>query len=135
VKQEPTMPVNAPASILEPPPEQDIHVVRGDRFVMSIGFSDLPDAATIAVQNRLRLAIRRQQSDNQNNIIAVNAALEVDPDDTINGIDIDIMGTFTLTPAQTSSLPAAGAYYFVEWTDLVGGSNTRVVQGRVRTGD
>jgi hypothetical protein len=129
------MAVNAPISVLEAPPEQELFIVRGDRFEMSVGFTEIENPATVAVVNRLRLAFRRQQLDSLPDFLAVNATLDPNPPDAVNGTPLDIMGTFVLTPDQTASIPAAGAYYFIEWTDLNGGTNSRVVQGRVRVGD
>lgn len=129
------MSVNAPQSITNPPPEQDIFIVRGDEFVWPLGFVNEPEIVANPSLYRLRLVLRRRQTDALPDLISQEAVLEIEPDDTINGVQIDVMGTFTLTPLETQSIPAQGCVYFVEWTNSIGGQPSRIVQGRVQVGD
>lgn len=129
------MNVITPSPITAPPPEQDIYVVRGDVLEVVLGFAGVPEVKANPAAYRQRLVIRRRQADTLPDLISVQAALDTDSDDTLNGVPIDVVATFNLTTAQTASLPVQGAYYFIEWTDPVGGSNRRILQGRVQVGD
>lgn len=124
-----------PQSVSLPPAETELYVVRGDVMQFTMGFTGRRDVADNLSQFRLRLVFRRRQSDNLPDILSIQATLEADPGDTFKDIPIDVMASFVVSPAETQLLPAQGCVYFIEWTDAVGGSNTRVVQGRVNMGD
>ena len=122
-------------SILVPPPEQAIVVTRGDRFEMVFGLMDRPEVVKNPAQYRFRLIFRRRQSDASPDLFVLNGDLELEPGDSVRGVDIDAMVTITATPDQTQQLPAAGCFYFVEQTNAVGGDNVRLFQGPVEIGD
>ena len=124
-----------PQSITLPPAESELYVVRGDVLEFSMGFVGVPEIAATLNQHRLRLVFRARQSDTLPDLLVSQATLEANPGDTFNGTPIDVMAEFSLTPAETQTLPARGCVYFIEWTDAIGGSNRRIVQGRVNTGD
>lgn len=129
------MNVITPSPITSPPPEQDIYVVRGDVLDVVLGFVGVPEVVANPAAYRQRMVIRRRQADTLPDLVSVQATLDTDPDDTLNGVPVDVVSTFNLTTAQTASLPVQGAYYFIEWTDPAGGSNRRILQGRVQVGD
>lgn len=129
------MNVITPSPITAPPPEQDLFLVRGDTAEIVLGFTEVPEVVANPSAYRQRLVIRRRQSDALPDLVAVQAALDTDPDDILNGVPVDVVSTFTLTTADTAALPVVGAFYFIEWTDPLGGSNRRILQGRVRVGD
>lgn len=129
------MNVITPSPITSPPPEQDIYVVRGDVLDVVLGFAGVPEVVANPAAYRQRMVIRRRQADTLPDLVSVQATLDTDPDDTLNGVPIDVVSTFNLTTTQTASLPVQGAYYFIEWTDPAGGSNRRILQGRVQVGD
>ena len=124
-----------PQSVSLPPAETELYVVRGDTLEFDMGFAGVPEIAANPAQFRLRLVFRRQQNDNLPEILVVQATLEANPDDTFQGVPIDVMATFVVSPTETQILPARGCVYFIEWTDVIGGSNRRVVQGRVNMED
>ena len=124
-----------PQSVSLPPAENDLYVVRGDVLEFSMGLVGVPDIAQALSQYRLRIVFRARQSDTLPDILVSQAALEAYPGDTFNGAIIDVMAEFNLAPNETQSLPARGCVYFIEWTDAIGGSNRRIVQGRVNMGD
>lgn len=129
------MNVITPSPLTSPPPEQDIYVVRGDVLDVVLGFAGVPEVVANPAAYRQRMVIRRRQADTLPDLVSVQATLDTDPDDTLNGVPIDVVSTFNLTTTQTASLPVQGAYYFIEWTDPAGGSNRRILQGRVQVGD
>jgi len=124
-----------PQSVSLPPPETEIYVVRGDVLEFDMGFTGIPEIADHLAQFRLRLVFRRQQNDSLPDILSVQATLEAYPSDTFQGKPIDVMATFVVSPTETQLLPARGCVFFIEWTDAIGGSNRRVVQGRVNMED
>ena len=129
------MAVISPVSVLLPPPEQEIHVIRGDVFRIALGFTGREDVAANLSAHRVRMVFRRRQSDTLPDILSALAVLEA-PDSGYHGDDrLDVIAEIQLTPAQTQVLPAGGCVYFIEWTDAAGGSNGRIVQGRVVVGD
>ena len=121
--------------LVAPPPEVDLNLVRGDIATIVIGFTDRPDVVANPAAFRVRLAFRRRQSDTLPDLTSSIASLELSPPDTFNGIPVDVVATMVLTPLQTSALPAAGCFYYIEWTDAIGGSNRRILQGRALLGD
>lgn len=129
------MTVITPFGLLVPPPERDLHIVRGDRYEFSMGFTGRPDVVADPAQFRLRLVFRRRQVDALPDLLVVQATLDTAPADSFQGQPLDVLGTFVLEAPQTQALPAAGCVYFIEWTDAIGGANKRIVQGRVRVGD
>ena len=129
------MQVIRPQTVSLPPAEQDLYVVRGDVFEFNMGFLDAADIAETLSQRLLRLGFRRTQNDNVPNLLTVNAQLEADPGDEFRGKPVDIMASFSVSPNDTQQLPQHGCVYFIEWTDVLGGSNRRIVQGRVIMGD
>ena len=124
-----------PQSVSAPPAETDLFVVRGDVLKFSMGFTGVPDIAQALSQYRLRIVFRARQSDTLPDILVSQAALEANPGDVFNSTPIDVMAEFAMTPVETQTLPERGCVYFIEWTDAVGGSNQRVVQGRVMMED
>jgi hypothetical protein len=124
-----------PQSVAMPPAETELFVVRGDVLEFAMGFGGVPDIAQSLNQHRLRIVFRARQDDNLPNILVSQATLEARPDDTFKGQAIDVMASFVLSPQETQQIPARGCVYFIEWTDVIGGSNRRVVQGRVNVED
>jgi hypothetical protein len=129
------MNVITPSPITSPPPEQDLFVVRGDVLEVVLGFTGEPEVVANPAAYRQRLVIRRRQADTLPDLVSVQGTFDIDPGDRLNGVPIDLITTFNLTTAQTASIPVQGAYFFIEWTDPAGGSNRRILQGRVRVGD
>lgn len=129
------MQVLTPQYVTLPPAEQELYVVRGDVLSFDLGFVGAPDIKAILPQRRLRLVFRRRQNDSAPDLVVVQATLEADPPDTFNGRPVDIMGRFSVSPEQTQTLPASGCFYFIEWTNAIGGQNRRIVQGHVQIGD
>ena len=124
-----------PQSVSLPPAETELYVVRGDVLEFDMGFTGLKEIADSLSQFRLRLVFRRQQNDNLPDLLVLLASLEAYPSDVFQGTQIDVMASFAASPAETELLPARGCVFFIEWTDAIGGSNRRVVQGRVNMGD
>lgn len=129
------MTVLAPQSVITPPPSQDLYIVRGDTFVLPLGFSAVPEVVANPAQYRIRMVLRRRQSDNLPDILAINAVFEVEPNETVRGVPLDLIATLSLTPDQTQTIPQQGCVYFIEWTNAIGGANSRIAQGRVEVGD
>ena len=126
----------APPSLFSPPPEQDIHAVRGDVLNIDMGFQGVPEIAANLSAYRLRVGFRRRQTDTLPFIVVRNAVLELmPPGETFGGEDIEIAATVAFTPEETNSFPATGCVYLVEWTNAVGGANRRILQGRVTVSD
>jgi len=129
------MSATAPGSLISSPPSQDIVIVRGDVFQMVMGFLEQPDVVANPAAFRLRLAFRRRQSDTLPDLASFNAVLEIEPDETVGGVPVAIIATFDVDPITTQNLPANGCVYRVEWTDAIGQSPRRVLQGHVRAED
>jgi len=98
-------------------------------------FLEQPDVVANPAAFRLRLAFRRRQSDTLPDLASFNAVLEIEPDETVGGVPVAIIATFDVDPITTQNLPANGCVYRVEWTDAIGQSPRRVLQGHVRAED
>lgn len=122
-------------NILLPVPEQDINVVRGDVAQLVLGFTDEDAVTNNPAQFRVRMVLRRRQSDTLPDLASIEATLDINPPDTLDGTPVDVIATLDISTAITQSLPKQGCVYFIEWTNAVGGNNRRILQGRVMLED
>jgi hypothetical protein len=112
------MPVSAP-------PQATLYCVRGALFTQLMQFSSVPADGTGWTAT---MVIRRRQSDDSPLILTGTGAWLTPVDAAQGGL-----AEFTFTAAQTATLPARGAVYYV---DLIsGGAPRRAIMGDLQMKD
>lgn len=112
----------------------DIDIIRGDSRALFLGLAsswvDL-DEGVEAYQGRL--VFRERQDDSLDELLVITSPIETATDPRFPALEYLL--DFSMTPAQTASLPEYPVVYFMEIRLIDGSFVKRLVDGRVRRRD
>ena len=125
-------------SILKPVKEVDVHLIRGDSWNVTLGFSgpSFEDVLQNPQDYKFNWTFRDRQNDNLTpHLILSGDIVAVSESATSCGSDSLFNVTFSATDNETQQLPMRDLVYYCELTRVDGTFVKRLFQGSVKVSD